>query len=317
MEKTFSLTVASIIAGLLLAGCQAAEPGPAHYPAPVAPPTSLPATAGPPVETPTRIPTRTPLPTATTPPSLAPVTAPTDVPTADLCWQAGGRVTRHSLSTDLSPDPWDFRVYTPPCYDRHPERTYPLLILIHGANDTDSQWDDLGADETADELIASGLAPPFLILMPRDRLFVAPIRDPFGEALMSRILPWVDLHYRTIADREHRAIGGLSRGASWAVHLGLNHWQEFSAIGAHSLPLFLSDPPLIPGWLDLIPPEMLPRFYIDIGEDDHLLNQAAWFGDLLAELNIPHQWHLNTGRHEPAYWERHTWDYLVWYSSGW
>ena len=47
--------------------------------------------------------------------------------------------------------------------------------------------------------------------MPRDYVFVAPVRDPFDEALLERVLPWVDENYRTIPDREHRAIGGALR----------------------------------------------------------------------------------------------------------
>lgn len=192
-----------------------------------------------------------------------------------------------------------------------------MLILIHGSTYTDSQWDDLGVDETADALIASGQAPPFIILMPRDRVWLEPEEDPFGDAVVSRILPWVDQNYRTVPERAQRAIGGLSRGASWAVHLGLSHWEMFSAIGAHSLPVFLTDPPRIRTWLEEIPAEDMPRIYIDIGDKDYLLDKAVWFENLLTSMNIPHEWYLNTGRHESAYWEEHVEQYLLWYTSAW
>lgn len=224
---------------------------------------------------------------------------------------------QHTLSTDLSPLPWQFRVYTPPCYNQETDRRYPLLILIHGSTYTDSQWDDLGADETADRLIRDGQAPPFLILMPRDRIWIEPTEDPFGEALITRLLPWMDENYRTVPEQSARAIGGLSRGASWAVHLGLKYPDLFSAIGAHSLPVFLTDPPRIRAWLDQIPVDRLPRFYIDIGDRDYLLDKAIWFEELLTSKNIPHQWYLNSGSHEDAYWAAHVEEYLRWYTSEW
>ncbi|MFQ5616885.1 MAG: hypothetical protein ACE5GO_10575, partial [Anaerolineales bacterium] len=99
------------------------------------------------------------------------------------CWSQGGKIETHLLYTDISPLPWEFRVYTPPCYEPLTNQFYPLLILIHGSTFTDDQWDRLGVDETADALIAAGEVSPFLILMPRDRVWSEPTEDPFGKAL--------------------------------------------------------------------------------------------------------------------------------------
>lgn len=278
----------------------------------------------------TPIPTKTPLikrtktqpppsptPSTTPSPTQEPTPSPTFTPTVPPCWSQGGKIDTHLLYTDISPWPWEFRVYTPPCYEEQTEKQYPLLVLIHGSTFRDDQWDRLGADETADALIASGDLPPFLILMPRDRIWTEPEKDPFGIALVEHILPWVEENYRTIPERDFRAIGGLSRGASWAVHLGLSHWELFSAIGGHSLPVFVTDPPRIRVWLDTIPSEDMPRFFLDIGENDYLLDKAIWFENLLTEKNIPHEWHLFTGRHEEAYWKAHIEGYLRWYAGTW
>jgi S-formylglutathione hydrolase FrmB len=315
METTLPLRAFLLcICFVFLSGCLGAEPATT----PAASATIAAASPAPnPTGSATPTATGTPLPVPTLAPTALPAEPPAKTATPDPCWITGGRIEHHQLTVEGEPHPWDFRVYTPPCYDSHTDRSYPLLVLIHGSLYTDAQWDDLGADEAADSLIGAGTASPFLILMPRDYVFVAPVRDPFDEALMTLILPWVEANYRTIPDRDHRGIGGLSRGASWAVHLGLQHWPVFSAIGAHSLPVFLKDPPFIPGWLEVIPAEQLPRIYLDIGEDDHLLDQAAWFEGLLTEMNIPHEWHLNSGRHDPAYWEAHMLAYMAWYAGGW
>lgn len=252
-------------------------------------------------------PTLTPKPTASPIPSRTPKT----------CLTSGGRVETHTLSTDTAPWPWEFRVYLPPCYDQEPERRYPVLTLIHGSTFNDDQWDRLGADEISDQLIAAGEIEPLIILMPRDRRWVEPNEDPFGQVVVDHILPWLDETYRTRPGRENRAIGGLSRGAAWAVHLGLSRWEMFGAIGGHSLPVFWTDTPKIRDWLQAIPTNQLPRIYLDIGENDYLIESATWFEDVLNELNIPHEWYLFPGRHEEIYWESHLEAYLKWYTLPW
>lgn len=238
-------------------------------------------------------------------------------PTPISCSNDSGKIEKHLLYTPIAPNPWHFRVYTPPCYDQDIDRHYPLLTLIHGSTYTDEQWDRLGVDETADELISSKKIAPFIILMPRDRVWEEPTEDPFGQAVIEHILPWMALNYRILPERRFHAVGGLSRGASWAIHLGLSHWELFGAIGGHSPPVFWSDTPKIRRWLDEIPPESLPRIFLDIGEKDYLIDSALWFEGVLAEKGIPHEWYLFTGRHEEAYWQAHLEQYLRWYAINW
>ncbi|MBW8010477.1 MAG: esterase family protein [Chloroflexi bacterium] len=261
--------------------------------------------------------TPTALPTFTSTP--APSAPPTQTSTQLACWQEGGQIEEQNITSDLLPQRLDFLIYLPPCYQQQAERHYPVLYLIHGQRFTHDQWDRLGADELADTLISSGELAPFIIVMPRDRIWEEPDVDMFGEAVIADLIPWVDQEYRTLADRDFRAIGGLSRGAAWAVHLGLGSWELFSAVGAHSLPLFWSDVPLLPGWLEEIPPESLPRIFVDVGDHDQeaIRNSTTWFGDFLNENNIPHEWYLFTGYHEEDYWSSHLEQYLRFYAAEW
>ena len=322
MEKASQVTGTILLFALVFAACSALgnepEPNPEQ--------STVVNSAVPPSQT--AVPTATEL--ATVAPAITQSSTPTDTPTEIppsptatftptplACWQEGGKIEDHLLYTEISPLPWEFRIYTPPCYDQQTDRHYPLLILIHGSTFNDDQWDRLGADETADRLIANGTAAPFLILMPRDRVWVEPTEDPFGEALVDYLLPWVEANYRSIPEKKYRAIGGLSRGASWAVHLGLSRSDLFGAIGGHSLPVFATDPPRLKTWLGAIPRDQLPRFFLDIGENDYLLEHALWFENLLTELDIPHEWYLFPGRHEEAYWQAHLEQYLIWYTAEW
>lgn len=213
----------------------------------------------------------------------------------------------------------DYGVYLPPCYDEQPERRYPVLYMIHGQSYNHDQWDRLGADETMYDLVSRGEISPFIIVMPRDRSWGPPAEDLFGAVLADELIPFIDSHYRTLDGRGHRAIGGLSRGAGWAVHLGISRWELFGALGGHSLPVFWSDTPHIRTWLAAIPPGEYPRIFLDIGEKDRpqILNSAKWFENLLTEREIPHEWYLYPGYHEEAYWQAHLDQYLRWYAKDW
>lgn len=243
----------------------------------------------------------------------------TSTPTPMACWSTGGRIETGNLRTSLLSLGLDYRIYIPPCYEQEPDRRYPVIYLIHGQSYTDDQWDRLGIDEKADELIASGDIPAVIIVMPRDRVWTQPSQDNFGRAVVEVLVPYVDSQFRSLPAPTYRVIGGLSRGASWAVHLGMTHWQTFGAIGAHSLPVFWEDVAFIRDWLDEIPESQMPRIYIDVGEGDLQIirNSAEWFGELLNQRGIPHEWHLFAGRHTEEYWRAHLESYLLWYAMEW
>jgi len=315
-----ALSLAACTLGAAAPSETTADPG---QPATISPSAASPggsavsfSTPSPQADTATAPPSRLP---DTAQPSRTPTQASSATPTPLPCWKEGGRYENGSLRTDLLRLPLEYALYLPACYDQQPERRYPVLYLIHGQNYNHDQWDRLGVDEAADALIASGEVAPFIIVLPRDRSWDQPTEDLFGQVVAEELLPDIDRRFRTLPQREYRAVGGLSRGAGWAVHLGLSYWELFGAIGGHSLPVFWTDTGRIRGWLAEIPVDQLPRIYLDIGEKDRpqILASARWFENLLTELGIPHEWYLFTGYHEEAYWQAHVADYLRWYAQGW
>ncbi len=62
---------------------------------------------------------------------------------------------------------------------------------------------------------------------------------------------------------------------------------------------------------------VLPRIYIDIGLEDPYKDTARVFELKLSEFSYPHEWHLNLGTHNEAYWSSHLGEYLLWYDLGW
>ena len=264
-------------------------------------------------------PTATPPPTATPLPTASPTPAASPTPTQPACWQEGGKIRSAELPSKFLPYPMPVLVYLPPCYDLQPLRHYPVLYLIHGQNFNERQWVNLGATRVADRLIAAGEAPPFIIVMPGERSWEEPADTGWDEAFLQVLMPWVESNFRTFHDRRYRAVGGLSRGAAWAIHFGLSRWDLFGSIGGHSPPVFWEDVPYVKTWLARIPDGQWPRIYLDIGRGDQaqILSSAHWFEDLLTQNNYPHEWHLNLGLHNEDYWRAHTEEYIRWYAAGW
>jgi enterochelin esterase-like enzyme len=240
-------------------------------------------------------------------------------PTPIGCWVAGGKTEQDQLETELLQEPLEFRVYTPPCYDQNPGNHYPVIYLIHGQSFNDDQWERLGAGVVADELISTGDVSPFIIVMPRDRQWKAPTEDNFGQAVIEELVPWIDANYRTKPERVYRAVGGLSRGGAWALHLGISNTETFGSIGVHSGFVFHTDTYYVREWLDTTPNELFPRLYLDLGDKDRpaIKESAIWFERLLTEYGRPHEWHMFTGYHEEEYWITHVEDYLRWYAGTW
>jgi len=211
--------------------------------------------------------------------------------------------------------PLQARVHLPPCYDASGKTRYPVLYLLHGQGFTSDQWQRLGFLEVADRRALTG-GPAFITVLPGENdTALNPFDSDYDDALVSALVPRIDVSYRTCAQRACRAIGGLSRGASWAVWIGLRQWGQFGVIGAHSFPPFHGLDRELPGLLASIAPGQLPRLYLDIGADDPYRAPAAAFEELLNQANVPHEWYLNPGGHDETYWQAHAPAYVAWYAA--
>jgi enterochelin esterase family protein len=135
-------------------------------------------------------------------------------------------------------------VYTPAGYEAGTQK-YPVFYLLHGAMDTDDAWTSVGrAGFILDNLIADGKAKPMVVVMPAGHQPGqpgipgmgpgAPSVNPFTDEFMTDIMPYVEKHYRTINDRQHRAIAGLSMGGYQTLDIAFRHLDLFSQIGVFS-----------------------------------------------------------------------------------
>jgi enterochelin esterase-like enzyme len=255
--------------------------------------------------------TATALPSASPSATLVPSPIPSSTPA--VCLDTAGTVFTTTVPSKTLRYSIDAQIYLPPCYAFNaPAKRYPVLYLIHGLNFTEDQWVRLGVATAADKLIAEGAIAPLIVVMPRDRK-----DDRFNRAFVNDLVPYIDATYRTVAVREFRAIGGLSRGGGWAVHIGLEFPKFFSRIGLHSPAVFLGDDADLIRWTWHLPKDLPLKVYMDIGEGDSLVHSAAWLDQVLTYANIPHQYILQDGAHSEKYWAAHITDYLKFYAADW
>ena len=135
-------------------------------------------------------------------------------------------------------------VYTPPGYDASSGLRYPVMYLFHGSPGRAGDWFAAGhVPHTLDTLIHAGLVPPMIVVSVdvngtgRSARDTECLNSTRGGAQVETyftnvVVPYVDAHYATKADRADRAVGGMSSGAFCALHLGLRHQDLFSGIAA-------------------------------------------------------------------------------------
>ncbi|KAA9040887.1 esterase [Ginsengibacter hankyongi] len=127
-------------------------------------------------------------------------------------------------------------VYTPPGYEKNKSEKYPVLYLQHGWGEDETAWSNQGhANLIMDNLIADGKTKPFIIVMTygmTNELKWGHMKDfkiePFQTVLVDELIPYVDAHFRTLADKSHRAMGGLSMGGMETHLITLNKPDVFS-----------------------------------------------------------------------------------------
>jgi enterochelin esterase-like enzyme len=259
-------------------------------------------------------------------PAQAQAEAPADTP----AWQKMRNVAHGALQTlEYQSKSLDRArqaiVYLPPGYEGSRDR-YPVLYLLHGAGGDEHTWvDRMHADVILDNLIADGRLDPLVVVMPYNythRLAEGERRrgaadyktdmEEFPRDLINDLIPLVESRYRVIADREHRAIAGLSMGAGQSLAIGLTHPELFSDVASFSSAMQIANNPdwggvdmdavlansdAINGQLDLL--------WVGCGMEDTLFNVNKQFSDQLTEHGVEHTFRVTHGMHEPAVWSRY------------
>jgi enterochelin esterase-like enzyme len=220
-----------------------------------------------------------------------------------------------------------FEIYLPPSYEQVPDRTYPVLYLLHGDDGRVDAWISLGIRAKMDQAIVSG-GPEMIVVMPdgsghfgdeTDWANRWDGSDPIEDQVLE-LVNFVDESYRTISDRSARFIGGLSSGGYGSLNLALHHPDLFSTAMSFSGFIAANDREADPGVFGedpayiernspavLVTSEAAARdiYYVLSGgrNDPYFQSRMAQFSAQLDRLGIAHEFHIVPGGHDGIAWD--------------
>lgn len=158
------------------------------------------------------------------------------------------KVYSQALEGNLIGDPAerDVTVYLPPSYTSNPDKRFPVLYMLHGFTDTDSQWfgwEDhwINLQDVIEESIAEGLSKEMIVVMPnaynkfKGSMYGSSATIGDWETFVTQeLVNYMDENYRTIPDRNSRGLAGHSMGGYGTLRLGMKNPNVYAAIYALS-----------------------------------------------------------------------------------
>ena len=162
---------------------------------------------------------------------------------ASVAAYAGTVVSQKFASPTLGRD-WVYNVYLPDGYDTGKLR-YPVMYLLHGNGGDENEWVAKGeAQKTVDRLIADGLMPPAVIVLPSaTTTWYVDRKEPMETAFLKDLMPEVERKFRVINERMGRVIGGVSMGGYGALRFALKNPEMFAAAALVAPAIYVPEPP--------------------------------------------------------------------------
>lgn len=205
-------------------------------------------------------------------------------------------------------------VYTPPGFSKKVK--YPVLYLLHGIGGDEKEWLNGGSPQVIlDNLYADGKIAPMIVVMPNGRAMkddratgniMAPDKVQafanFEKDLLNDLIPFIEKKYPVLADREHRAIAGLSMGGGQSLNFGLGNLSVFAWNGG------FSSAPNTKAPQELVPDpatarEKIKLLFISCGASDGLLSFSQRTHAYLAKNKVPHIYFIEPGVHDFKVWK--------------
>ncbi|HEY5825951.1 MAG TPA: alpha/beta hydrolase-fold protein [Cyclobacteriaceae bacterium] len=214
-------------------------------------------------------------------------------------------------------------VYTPPGYEKNTSRKYPVFYLISGTTDTEETFFKVGrVNLILDNLIAEGKANPMIVVMPygnplariaeqtgKSKPADVMVRDGedaikraklFEGDLINQVIPYIGKNYRTIADRNNRAIGGFSRGGGQTLRAAFDNMNTFAWICSYSAglsPAEMESTYKHIGADSKKTNEQLRLLWVSVGTEDFLYKGNLEFMDYLKSKDVKYKSLVTGGGH--------------------
>lgn len=252
-------------------------------------------------------------------------------------------VQSYKLNSKLMAREMPYRVVLPTNYSNSNEKTsYPVIYLLHGLTGHFDNWTNQS------KLPEYAAKYNFIIVTPEgnngwytDSATVP--NDKYESYIVQELIPEINKNYRTLKDRNHRVIAGLSMGGYGSIKFGLKYPEMFSLVGSFSGALqaaSLSEKTLGNAWKALtdsitsvyaaensptrnandvfklvqgMPADAvkkLPFIYIDCGTEDGLIATNREFVKLLSDQKVPHEFRELPGAHNWAFWDAQVQEFL-------
>jgi putative tributyrin esterase len=246
------------------------------------------------------------------------------------------------LNSKLMAREMPYRVVFPAGYKLEKEKRYPVVYLLHGLTGHYDNW----TDKT--KLAEYAARYNFIFVTPEgaDGWYTDSASVPLDKHesyIIQELIPEIDKNLRTIADRNHRIIAGLSMGGYGSLKFGLKYPDKFVLVGSFSGALGAAswtEKILGNNWKALtdsiasvygaeesqtrkdndiykimreMTPEktkLLPFIYLDCGTEDFLIVQNRDFAALLLEKKIPHEFRQLPGKHDWIFWDAQVQEFL-------
>jgi enterochelin esterase-like enzyme len=242
-----------------------------------------------------------------------------------------------TMQSDILKMERKYAVYLPPDYEK-PQRSYPVLYLLHGGGDDQTGWVQFGEVlHIADQTINNGNATPMIIVMPdanegRRGYFNDPRNEwRYEDFFFEEFMPYIEETYRIKGEKRYRAVAGLSMGGGGSFMYALHHPELFSSacpLSASTGPLTLEDTEkmlkryykeegysqsVLESYFERhsainmiknLPEKDLKsvRWFIDCGDDDFLYEGNSLVHIEMRKRNIPHEFRIRDGGHTWTYW---------------
>lgn len=247
-------------------------------------------------------------------------------------WPAMGKVEFKTMPSKILNEDREYAIYLPKSYTNNPEKTYPVLYLLHGGGGSHKDWPSRGhLADVANILIDTNDACDMIIVCPEaGKTFMNYFNSPdwmYEDYFFEELIPHIETIYRVNAEKKYRAIAGLSMGGGGTVTYASHHPEMF--VSAYTMSGYFKrqdelfwinfDDPIQKKVHQLVEDNNCEKYvqnadkekieamktvkwFIDCGDDDFTFGPNLEFIKAMKEADIPYQLRIRDGGHSWEYW---------------